>query len=171
MSLDKPTQFRRYISSIELMGIGSAQAFVTARCYLAPVQIPVNLTIDRLGWLQDAVSAGNVRMGIYRDMGDTPLGGALVVESASVAKAGTARKMELTIAATQLSPGLYWVCVQSDEATSSFTMGSQDMSNGGTILTCQYDRGGGYGAFTNPCPAITTNAGVAIQFVRVKSIP
>jgi hypothetical protein len=172
MSLDKPMQYRRIISSGEiLLGTSGALVLTTARCYLTPIQIHVALTIDRLGWIQDTVSAGNVRQGLYRDMGDTPLGGPLVVESASIAKAGTARKMEVTIVPTQLNIGLYWAVLQSDEATSNAVLHATDPCAGGTLVPYYYDRGGGYGAFTNPCPALTGGVNGILQYVRVKSIP
>lgn len=167
---DHPRPYRRYIHSAELWGTAfTGTLFVTGRVYVAPIQIPVTLTIDRLGWIQDNVSAGNVRNGLYRDMGDTPVGGALVVESASIAKAGTLRKMEAVIVDTQLSPGLYWRAIRSDENTSTFAAHGVSYPLGGSLLGGYYDAA--YGAFTNPFPAITPNNNAPGQYVRVRSIP
>jgi hypothetical protein len=138
---------------------------------MAPIQISVTLTIDRIAVIWGGTTAGNARIALYRDNGDTPVGGALVVQSASIAKAGTTRKQEFTIAATQLTPGLYWIAIQSDENTSKFERIDLAYEAGGT-LTGYYYTLGGYGVFTNPCPASAATAAICPGgYVRVASIP
>jgi hypothetical protein len=112
-------------------------------------------------------------VGIYRDNGDTPVGGAVVVQSASIAKSGTNRTQEFTVATTSLQPGLYWIALVSDENTTKFDRyGVSEFFTGGTFFAAYYDRGGGYGALTDPCPAITALTSMALHaFVRVASVP
>jgi hypothetical protein len=103
-------------------------------------------------------------------MGDTPVGGAVVVQSASIAKSGTSRAQEFTIVDTQLLPGLYWVAVRSSEATSKYTR--HDLVNwitGGTLIPRYYDAA--YGVLTDPCPAVNALTECPGIYVRIKSIP
>jgi hypothetical protein len=107
--------------------------------------------------------AGNIRLGLYRDNGDTPAGGALVVETASVALANF--KNEVVIADTVLEPGLYWFALQNDDATPVFITSDQTESLGGTLQCYVFAQG--YGAFTDPCPAVAFEMYTPLGFVRV----
>lgn len=137
---------------------------------LCPLEIPFTVTIDRIGVIWDTPVAGNFRLAIYEDNGDTPAGGALSVESASVAKAGINQAQELTVANTQLTLGLYWLAYNSDEAASVYIR-VQPFEGlvGGTLITYQYALA--YGAFTDPCPAVASIVSIPFMYVRVASIP
>jgi len=120
-------------------------------------------------------------VGLYRagSLGfpDRPDGGALVVETASLAQVGmlTTSLHFLPIADTQLTPGLYFGAVQGDDATGTsgrFQQPGQWSSNvgGQVIVGSYYDQG--YGAFTDPCPVTVPNLNTRPWIVmRVKSIP
>lgn len=149
-----------------------ANTMTTARVYLMPVQVLFLSTVDRICVICAAVSAGNMTVGIYEDNGGTPVGGALVVESASLAKPGNFRHVEYTIADTQLVPGLYWVAVESDEATTILI--DVEMFGGligRPIEPHTYDRAGGYGPLTDPCPATANPAHAPLMYLRVASVP
>jgi hypothetical protein len=123
---------------------------LAARVWLMPFQVPYQVEVDRIGYQVGAASAGNIRMGIYRE-GPTaglPDGGALVVESASVAQGGVNSIQMVIIAATVLTPGMYYVVWQGDNANATWYAWRD---NANTWPTC-YTRAGGYGAFTDPCP-------------------
>jgi hypothetical protein len=139
---------------------------VVGRVYLIPIQVRETVTIDRLGTYLP-VGAGNIRMGLYRDNGDTPVGGALIVETASVA-AVNGQKNELVIPDTQLLGGLYWGSFQNDDALVQAHLPYQSCRLGGALHCLMYAQA--YGAFTNPCPAAADWDGVAM-YLRVKSIP
>jgi len=164
--------YRRFLKPIYNSSAISNLTVVTARVYLVPIEVEARCTVDAIMiYLWQGTVAGNLRVGIYKDgtTPDLPDGGALVVESASVAKAGTWRKQLVTIADTVLEPGLYWLAFQSDEATS--IVSSERAIFGVDPQHRYYDRGGGYGAFTNPCPATTSgNIMCPLMFLRVKSI-
>ena len=121
------------------------------RVFLVPINIPVSFTVDRLLYLVN-VQAGNVRLGLYADNGDAPDGGALIVETASLAMGVGGNKDEKVVAATMCAAGEYWLAIQGDNAGGSMWQGRITISCGGTLFTRQYDLAGGYGAFTNPCP-------------------
>jgi hypothetical protein len=168
---DENRKYARVLPTVYFNEGISTITMVNKRVYIVPIQIPYMVIIDRLAYTLDTVSAGNVRMGLYRDNGDTPVGGALVVESGSVAKAGTGRKQEVTIPNTQLTPGLYWLAVLSDESTTIIYRCDGAYGTGGTLLACYYDIGA-YGALTNPCPAITlSNVADFSGYVRVLMVP
>lgn len=164
--------YKRFWKPIYNSDVRPTVTTVTARVYLIPVEVLVRCTVDRIMVHQyEGTCVGNCIVGIYKDgtVVDIPDGGALVVESASVAKAGVNQKQLITIADTVLEPGLYWLAYESDEATTIIT------SERSVFLVdpshCYYDRGGGYGALTNPCP-VTTRGHYLCPFMllRVKSI-
>jgi len=158
---------RRYITGpLFPYSIGSLALGTAGRVYLIPIDIPWPVTIDRIIYQVGTTSAGNVRVGIYREgpTADSPTGGVLVVESASVAQS-TANYLQLaTVADTVLTPGQYFVGIQGDDVTGTL----QKSSTGVGAAAFTYDRAGGYGAFTNPCP--TASAGVNVPYfaLRVK---
>lgn len=150
--------------------VDTSYTMATARVYLMPIQVLFPSTVDRICVIYSGTRAGNMRVGIYTDAGDSPFDGDLVVESASIAKSGTWRHQEFTIAATFLEPGLYWVAIQSDEATTVLLW----LDGVGTVPVAHqpyyYDRGGGYGAMTDPCPAVTAINYGPICYLRVSSV-
>lgn len=167
--------YKRIISNLEFLSSSDSDspAMAIGSVWLAPLQILVAMTIDRIGVAWGGTVAGNAIVGLYRDNSDTPVGGVVVVQSASIAKAGTTRKQEFAIADTKLTPGLYWIALESDEATSKFVRFQNSWERGGSLFGCYYIRGGGvYGALTDPCPAVNVTAAYGLGgYVRVKSIP
>jgi len=128
---------------------------------LCPLAIPWTMTVDRI-CLPIRNSAGNIRCAIYRDNGGLPDGGALIVESASVAVA--VNKLEVTIADTLLTPGLYWLAYNnSSDLVSVQTIGA--IGVGGVLTTRSYALA--FGAFTDPCPVTAASSIVAQMMIRV----
>jgi len=149
---------------------GSTEVVATARVYVNPIVVPVDLYVDAvIIHLGDPV-AGNVIVGIYADNTDTPVGGAVIIESASTAKTGTNRQMEVAITETLLTKGLYWLAIESDEATTILQKSSGYWCAGGTLKSHTYERAGGYGALTDPCPATTTDSVSLIVDLRVSKV-
>lgn len=165
-----PITVLRYLPPIFNFNCNFSLTVVTARVYLTPIQVPVRMTVEAIAAAMVGTSAGNRIAGIYKDNGNTPVGGALVVESASDAKVGTYQRDEISIADTQVEPGIYWLAYESDEATSILMSDAAGFTVGGTLQNCYYDRGGGYGALTNPCPAITNTSLCPVLFLRVDSV-
>jgi len=149
-----PITYLRYLKPV-FEGYGYTNLTLTAnRVYLMPIEVPVRMSVDAILVFYKGTVAGNIRAAIYKDNGEIPSGGALVVESASVAKSGTWRKQEISIAETQLEPGLYWLAIQSDESTTIVCNESNAFVRYGTLRSYVYDLGA-YGAFTDPCPAVS----------------
>ena len=141
------------------------------RVFLVPLQVEVQCHIDTICFVV-TTQAGNVRVGIYRDNGDTAAGGALVVESASVACGAAGSVQEVAVADTELTPGFYWVAIQSDTTTAVLYRGSGAHATSGSLRVERFDNGGGYGAFDNPCPAIGYPGVGHIHFhLLVSSVP
>jgi len=143
------------------------------RVFLAAKQIEVTKTLDRIIiWIM-GTSAGNCRVAIYRDMGDTPVGGALVVESTSQALPGAWDCFEVVITATRLAPGLYWLAIMFDDATAVVYSHVPIFvtSGGSTLIAKRLLVDPGYGAFPDPCPAIQEWVAPPLMGVRVASTP
>jgi len=142
---------------------------VINRIYYTPMQICHAMTIDRLIYVAQ-VAAGNARMAVYEDGGNLPDGGALVVESGSVA--AVVGKNELTIDDTQLLPSLYWVALQNDAVTGTVTYRTPCAKVAVGTLFGHYLDGTAYGAFVDPCPVTSSPiAAVPSVGVRVASVP
>lgn len=159
------TKYARYLKPIFTMDTDDL-IFVTNRVYLNPIAIPFKVVVDRILVHYRSPVAGNIQVAIYNDNGDTPVGGSLLISSASVAKTGTFRRHEIAIADTTLNPGLYWGAIQSDENT---TVTRRELDPVASTLQGHYYDPVGY-VFTNPCPA-TANGSVALYWLRVKSLP
>lgn len=157
---DKPRVIKSEYWEFQGAAIGTA-----GRVYLTPLIIKDTVTVDRIGLTMDDPTAGNWTVGIYADNGDTPQGGDLIVESASTSKGASWTSQEITITPTTLQPGTYWLAIQSDEVT-TVIMRTSSMYSGITLNPRYYDRGGGYGALTNPCPALTATSFAANMWVR-----
>lgn len=151
------------------MGIAgpATNAFGTAgKVWLVPLDISWPVIVDRILYRVGSTQAGNVRVGIYKegDTEDSPVGAELVVESASIAQAATNVVQLLTIADTVLEPGQYFIGLQGDDTSGTF---HRSYDSGKNIAT-YYNRSGGYGAFTDPCPTLTTTEEGLNAAVRVK---
>jgi hypothetical protein len=165
-----PVRYMRYLTSP--WGFADVSlAMATAIVYLSPIEVPYTMTVDRICAPWYTPVAGNVKATIYRDAGDTPQGGAVVVSAGSVAKTGTYRKQEILIADTQLLPGLYWIGLVSDEATTMPTCFGPSQLGSGAVNGHSYDLVAYANAFTDPCPAVAAAGYVPSCFFRVKSVP
>jgi hypothetical protein len=138
-------------------------AFTAGRVYMSPIYIPMLLRARKIGFVIDSVNA-NFTVGLYQDNGSTPVGGTLIVQSASTAGAGTFTRMENTIADTYLEEGLYWIAIEADAAAVCLR-GSGDTYVGGSYVGSYYDRGGGYGTLTTPCPALSGTGATASEYL------
>lgn len=176
--------FLYHIPPYGVQVLGRAQAGGTTsaagRVYLHAVQVPVTLTISGLVCFYWSVAAGNFRLGIYGP--DTALppaaaGNALLGESASTPCVGTNRAHYAALSGgnRQISAGLYWLAHQPDNGTdtwgynaySSVEVSGDHFRYGGDY----YDNPGGYGAFANPCPALTAHTAPPMILLRVVSVP
>ena len=168
--------YARYINDIWGPGDAGGNLIAAGNVSLVPLQIPFTLTIDRVCIFVNN-SAGNVIVGIYRDNGDTPQGGALLGESASTAIGTSGRRYDIPIGPLQLTLGLYWLCVEASDAalTLRSVCGSgsvhREVGGLGFLSSCYYSRGVYGSPLTDPCPALSIWDFSPAQAVRVLSIP
>lgn len=148
---------------------GLAQVLTVAgKVFATAIAIDHPVTVNRIIIAIRTVSAGNVRVGIYRDMGNTPGGAVLIVESASTAAAAASTTQEVAIAETFLDRGLYWLVVQSDTTTLELQRASSSFYSTGTLNGKTWANAGAYAAFENPqASAITANQPVPTMGVKV----
>lgn len=158
----------RYIFGHYAVGPVREETFASAgRVFIAPIQVLAPCRIDRIYYHVAGVSGGNIRVGLYEEGGaaDSPVGGSLVVESASVGMAGATRVQFVTIAETTLTKGLYFTALQGDTVGSKFRAWREDQQQ----FCVRYDIGG-YGAFTDPCPAVVTHRYSPYMGLRVSTV-
>lgn len=161
------------LNAFQDLGGGNALNITEGRVYISPLIIKFTCTISHVGWVNRVVS-GNVIVGLYADNGDTPVGGAVIDESVSGAiVAGVNEKKEVALPNTpQLTPGLYWIASEFDDALDEIARHNLHQSLGGTLNLHRYNRGGGYGALTDPCPATTIESEqLPTMYVVVSSVP
>jgi len=150
-SLAEAVAYTRWFYGI-CMGFDRASAAVGAagRVFIAAVEVRWPVRTDEFLYMVGAAQAGNVRVALYEDgpAGDIPDGGALIVESASVAQAATANVQIVPVAVTTLPPGLYWFGIMGDDVAATYT-GFRDSSS---LLGRWFNNSIGYGAYDDPCP-------------------
>jgi hypothetical protein len=112
--------FRRYIESLWFTTCEVTQTLDTNRIYYSPIEIPFTLTIDRLGCTHGGVAAGNFYLALYDSLNEAPVN--RIGVSASTLSAGTQQKQQvpLTVGNLQLTPGLYFLALESDNNTDTF---------------------------------------------------
>lgn len=151
--------------------ITGATANPTAgRVYLLLFEVLTPCIVDRITISNGGTVAGNVTAGIYGPISteETCNNSAVLVQSASTALSGTNAGQDITITDTVLNPGRYYVAVEFSDATHLY--GRNNNQNVVTGSGQIYDRGGGYGALTNPCPAPTSTP-TNMPLVRVRCKP
>lgn len=80
--------------------------------------VPYPVQVDRIGVPVNA-SAGNIDVGIYADDGTGNAPGARIVSSGSIACPAAGGAL-VTIASTDLTPGLYWLAIAASSTSATF---------------------------------------------------
>jgi hypothetical protein len=116
-----------------------------------------------------SVSNGNVRVGIYgpATAPEEMAGTAVIAESADTAQ-GSINTGQTVLFATpvSLAPGsLYYAAIEFSSATGTFLRIVTSVSVTGFLP--YYDRSGGYGALTNPAPAVLHNINALRPVLKV----
>jgi hypothetical protein len=146
----------------------TSQTFTAGRVVMAQFALTATRTVDAISYIVGSTSNGNVRAGIIGPVAltaDTAQDSAVAVQSASVAQ-GTANQAQLiALPATVLRAGIYYVALQGDSATGTYMRQANQAQAPG--LAQIYDRSGGYGAFTEPTPAVT-DTGSGVPGLRVR---
>lgn len=127
------------------------------------------INIDSLIIINGTVIAGNVIVGVYGPIvtEDTCLGAPVLVQSASTPIVGANGPQIVPITETTLPRGRFYMAVEYSSATHQY----RRQTNASQIIGWGqfYDRAGGFGALTDPCPA-ATDTGSALPALRVRKI-
>ncbi len=147
-----------------MTGTGLVTQLGTAgRVFLTPIWLPRAVIVSRNTC--QVTTAGGVgtflRLGLYRDIEGTPAGGALVVDSGNIAADSLGVRVFTFTNPVFLEAGMIWGALETQDAIVAFNrhsgqpgltdVGSERLAGG------RYDRGGGFGALTDPCPAVTSD--------------
>lgn len=154
----------------------AGRAGTAKRVYIMPIHIPRDMTIDEIQiFLETGSSGKSCRIGLYKDNGGTPNGGALLYDSGNISVA-TAGALVVNPTPIALTKGIVWAAVASEDTVQAFSAdtgtymplkstGSHPMFGG-----CRYDLGT-FGALTDPCPTVTQDLyGRILFFVHVASV-
>jgi len=139
--------------------------------WLQPIGVGFTCTVDAVVFAVGSPIAGNVRVGVYRDNGFTPAGGALLAESVSTALISTYRRQHVAIPATRLTPGLYWAALHGDSAQDYYTLDGLPANGSAPNLEQVVAHPGAYGPLPNPCLAVAPSNSLPLLSLRVASIP
>lgn len=141
------------------------------KVFLTGFEVENDVVVDAISHGNGDSVAGNIIVGIYGPLvtNETCLGAPVAVQSASTALAGTTTPQLISLTPTRLERGRYYVALEySDTTTRYYRLTTQTI-----LLGSQgqfYDRGGGYGALTDPCPAVT-NTATTLTVPRVRCVP
>jgi hypothetical protein len=133
---------------------------VVGRVLLELIEVPYACTVDAIVVTMGTVQSGNLCCAIYGPVSlttDTCAGAALVVQSASVAVGAAQTPQVVPIASTALAAGKYYLALQFDNVTARYSRQANGMQVTGWAQ--YYDRAGGYGTFTAPCPTVSDTGG------------
>jgi hypothetical protein len=98
---------------------GTAAAMTAANDAIwVPFVLPKRLTVSRVRIGEVAVSSGNIDVGIYDAAGTAP--NARLVSSGSVACPAAGAQKDVTVAATAIGPGLYFLALAANNTTAQF---------------------------------------------------
>ena len=139
--------------------LSSQAAGAIGKTFLCMIDISFPVSVDGIEVYNFATVAGNIIVGIYKvATNDTPVGGAVITQSASTAMAGANQYQFIPFpSAVSLTPGQYYLAAEYSDVTATFGESNQA---GNQNWSCAYTRGGGFGALTDPCPAISTYGSV-----------
>ena len=155
---------------------GFSQTIPLGTVCLVPIEVPVPLTIDMIGYEVGGAAVGNVRLGLYPrnvvGFPDLPDGGALTLETAPLAQPGAGRIHWATVPNTALLQGQYFMGIQTDDAAATFNI-SISFWHHNVLGLAQPARSYAqvFGPFTNPCPVTAPYSNAFHAYMRVVSVP
>ncbi len=149
----------------------TSATYVAGTVYLQMVEVLFDCYVDAVTITNAATISGNLIVGLYGPVAfttDTPAGAPVVVQSVSTAHAGASTGQIITFTETFLTKGKYYIAFELDNATATVFRQLNILDVAGWSAT--YVRAGGYGALTDPCPAVTTTGsnmpGVVLRVSR-----
>lgn len=145
----------------------TSQTFTAGRVLLAEFELEEAAFIDGVSYVTGAAAAGNVTVGVYGPITteETCNSAPVLVQSASTAQSGTNTEQFISLTKTLAKAGRYYVALEGSDASGTYMRQANQTQVVGWGQF--YDRGGGYGTLTDPCPSVT-NTGSAIPAMRVR---
>ncbi len=140
------------------------QVGTAARVFMTPFWLARSVVVSRMSCQVTTVGGAGtfLRLGLYLDNGSTPAGGALIVDSGNIAADVLGIRTFTLTTPVFIEAGIIWAALETQDGIVVFNrysgqpgfaeVGSERLSGG------RYDRGGGFGALTDPCPAVTSDA-------------
>jgi hypothetical protein len=165
LSNQAPAAQHRWIKTT-LWGPATNTSAVTAgKVRLMHFEVSEAVILDGVLIHNFAVVAGNVTVGVYGPLlaEETALNAPLAATSASTVLAGVNSDQFIDIPATPLREGRYYLAVEFSDAAHTFAQFTNGIISN---LVGYYDRAGGYGALTDPCPAMTANLVTVTNLIR-----
>lgn len=161
-----PVALGRWLYPIETTtAANTSQTFTVGRVVLAQFVVPRACVIDGLAYTVGTTAAGNVIGGIVGPVAvtaDSAVGAVVVAQSASTAQATQSTSQVLTWTAVRVAAGLYYAALEGSDATGTYMRPTSAVSPAGTVM--RYDRAGGFGALTDPTPAVAEQVGTIPGF-------
>ena len=164
-----PQNYRRYLKASINTVAQTSSTYTAGRVYLIQIEIPQPVLASGI-IISNISPAGNAIVGIYPEGStNTPAAAAVKVQSADTALSGSNQPQEIAITPTVLSPGTYYIAVEFSDNTATVQRFPAVYVLPGQSF--YYDRGGGYGTLTSPCPAVTASTatipGVILHATKV----
>lgn len=103
-------------------GTGNAPSEGVTRVYYSPLQIPFQLTIDRLGCVHAGVAAGNFYLGIYDSLNDAPNNRLALTALTACSGINQKQLVPMTVPTLQLNPGLHFISINVDNTLDTFAL-------------------------------------------------
>jgi hypothetical protein len=146
---------------------------------LHPIYFAAPMTISIMT-CQQTIAGGlntSLRLGLYADNGGTPQGGALLADSGNIGANVVAVHNFTFPAPISVRKGVpVWAALEAENATMAFLLCQAERDGfieiGAEMMGgCNYVRGGGFGALTDPCPVVAAQHNTRFYgFVRVDSV-
>lgn len=150
-------RYARFLVPVRGNALSSSVAVGTSgRIFATMLEVPTRCQATAIRFANGATVAGNVRAAVYGPVvtADTMAGASLVVESADTALSGASTEMAVSLTATTLQPGTYYVCLQFDNTTHTVIRSS---ANTIMPLGCTQRVDQTYGAYPGTAPAMTND--------------
>jgi len=149
----------RWIKPFQWYIATSSITATPGKVMLVEFEITKPQTVDGISIFNHTVVSGNVLVGLYGPITteEVAQGSNLIATSNSTALNGTSAGQFIPFTSNiNLSIGRYYAAVQYDDITHTYGRFNNTVTIPG--WSQYYDRVGGFGAFTNPCPATTPQA-------------
>lgn len=141
----------------------TSQTATIGRVQLHLIDVADDCYVDAIIVSNASTIAGSVTVGLYGPVSfttDTCEGTPLKVESNSTLQSGQNTGQIITLTETFIGKGKYYIAIEFSDSTATYQRQGNTIQVIGWVQ--YYDRAGGYGALTNPCPVITDTGSAGV---------